>query len=162
MKPYWAKSRTSISSGVQSGERVENNCLSARTGRRVGNDDAKRWSNFRPPATLCTELLALHCRGMRVSDPLLRFFEWRSRAHISIPKEGVRESGVPPLTRLEDIRFARMLLINSVRLAVVAVVLGRSIVFAPFLSMCGSGVLMISCSNFARPYGGFEGGFRVI
>jgi len=57
MKADWAKSRTSISSSMRNGERVENNCLSASTVRAegAGNDGAKRWENFRPPATLCTE-----------------------------------------------------------------------------------------------------------
>jgi len=39
-----------------------------------------------------------------------------------------------------------MLLIDSVRLTVVAVVLGCFIAFAPFVSIRGSGVLMIKFS----------------
>lgn len=36
-------------------------------------------------------LLALHCKERRVSDSLLRFFEWRSRTHISTRKKEWRK-----------------------------------------------------------------------
>ena len=104
-------------------------------------------------------LLALHCKGRRVSDSLLRFFEWRSRTHISTRKKEwrkwssathqtgrySRQVELRPLIATVWLFFFFFLRFAGMLLIAVATVPKCFIAFGPFLSMRGSGVLIISC-----------------